>query len=90
MARIARVVITDLAHHVTQRGDGRQFILADDAGRMVYLDLWRQVVRAQQVAVLGYCLMSNHVHVVAIPRRPEALAETSRARAVRRIQAVLI
>ena len=39
MARIARVAITDLAHHVTQRGDGRQFILDDDAGRMVYLDL---------------------------------------------------
>jgi putative transposase len=75
MARIARVVITDLAHHVTQRGDGRQFILADDAGRMVYLDLLRQAVRAQQVSVLGYCLMSNHVHVVAIPRRPGALAE---------------
>jgi putative transposase len=53
MARIARVVTTDLAHHVTQRGDGRQFILADDAGRMVYLDLLRQVVRAQQVAVWG-------------------------------------
>ena len=33
------------------------------------------MVRGQQVAVLGYCLMSNHVHVVAIPRRPEALAE---------------
>jgi putative transposase len=36
---------------------------------MVYLDLLRQV------AVWGYCLRSNHVHVVAIPRRPEALAE---------------
>jgi hypothetical protein len=45
MARIARVVITDLAHPVTQRGDGRQFILADDAGRMVYLDLLRREKR---------------------------------------------
>ena len=75
MARMARVVITDLAHHVTQRGDGRQDILADDVGRRVYLDLLRQAVRSQEVQVLGYCLMSNHVHVVAIPRRPEALAE---------------
>ena len=54
MARIARVVITDLAHHITQRGDGRQFILADDVGRMVYLDLLRQVVRARHVSVWGY------------------------------------
>ena len=58
MARFARVVIVDVAHHVTQRGNGRQFILATDAERMVYLDLLRQAV-----------------HVVVIPRRPEALAE---------------
>ena len=45
MARIARVVIADLAHPTTQRGDGGQFILADDAGRWVYLDLLRWAVR---------------------------------------------
>ena len=29
MPRVARVVIADVAHHVTQRGNGRQFILAE-------------------------------------------------------------
>ena len=75
MPRIARVVIADVAHHVTQRGNGRQFILASDSERMVYLDLWRQAVREQNLSVVGYCLMSNHVHLVVIPRRPEGLAE---------------
>jgi len=42
MARLPRVVIVDVAHHVTQRANGRQFILASDAGRMVYLDLLRR------------------------------------------------
>ena len=74
MARIARVVVADVAHHITQRGDGRQFILADDAGRRVYLDLLRRAVGLHGVSVLGYCLMSNHVHVVAIPHRAEGLA----------------
>ena len=32
MARIARVVVTDLAHRVTQRGGGRQFILETGKG----------------------------------------------------------
>src|SRR5579872_3012428 len=76
MARVARVVIADVAHHVTQRGNGRQFILASDVERMVYLDLLHQALHEQPLAVLGYCLMSNHVHLVVIPRRAEVLAET--------------
>ena len=75
MPRVARVVIADVAHHVTQRGNGRQFILATDAERLVYLDLVRQAVRVHELSVVGYCLMSNHVHLVVIPRRTEALAE---------------
>jgi putative transposase len=76
MPRLARVVIVDVAHHVTQRGNGRQFILASDAERMVYLDLLRRAVRVHELSVVGYCLMSNHVHLVVIPRRAEVLAET--------------
>ncbi len=52
MPRVARVVITYVAHHVTQRGNGRQFILASDAERLVYLDLLRQALREQPLSVL--------------------------------------
>ena len=75
MPRVARVVIAEVAHHVTQRGNGRQFILATDGERLVYLDLLRQAVRVHSLSVLGYCLMSNHVHAVVVPRRAEGLAE---------------
>ena len=78
MPRIARVVIADVAHHVTQRGNGRQFLLATDIERMVYLDMLRRGVREHDLLVLGYCLMSNHVHLVVIPRRAEALSEVLR------------
>jgi hypothetical protein len=44
MARLARVVAVGVAHHVTQRGNARQFILACDADRSVYLDLLRQSI----------------------------------------------
>ena len=74
MARLPRVVVAGVAHHVTQRGNARQFLLATDSERMVYLDLLRQAVKIEGVSVVGYCLMSNHVHLVVIPRRAEALA----------------
>jgi len=50
MARFARVVAVDTAHHVTQRGMARQFLLASDAERRVYLDLLRQAVRVHALS----------------------------------------
>jgi putative transposase len=69
------VVAVDVAHHVTQRGNARQFILNSDAERTVYLDLLRQSVQLHSLSVIGYCLMSNHVHLVVIPRQAAAMAK---------------
>ena len=76
MARLPRVVITDVAHHVTQRGNARQVILGEDPDRVAYLELLRHYSELYRLAVLGYCLMSNHVHLIVIPRTPEALWQT--------------
>jgi len=64
-----------VAHHVTQRGNTRQFILASDGERTVYLDLLRQSLQQHPLSMIGYCLMSNHVHLVVIPRKEDALAK---------------
>jgi len=76
MARLGRVVVANIPHHVTQRGNARQFILASDAERLVYLDLLHEHVQLYELSVLGYCLMSNHVHLVVVPQKLEALAVT--------------
>jgi putative transposase len=75
MARLARIAVVNIPHHVTQRGNARQFILASDAERVVYLDLLRKYVQLHELLVLGYCLMSNHVHLVIVPREADALAQ---------------
>ena len=75
MARFARVVAVDVPHHVTQRGNARQVILSSDADRGTYLALLRQYSELQGVSLLGYCLMSNHVHLIAVPHSPDALAQ---------------
>ena len=74
MARLARVVAVDVPHHVTQRGNARRFILDSDADRTVYLTLLRQNIELHGAALIGYCLMSNHVHLVVIPQKAEGLA----------------
>jgi putative transposase len=74
MGRLARVVATDIPHHLTQRGNGRRFILDCDADRGVYLNLLREDVELYRVSVIGYCLMSNHVHLIVVPRTVDGLA----------------
>jgi putative transposase len=73
---LARVVVVDVPHHVTQRGNARQFILAGDADRVVYLDLLRHYSQLHKLSLIGYCLMSNHVHLIVMPRQTDAMAET--------------
>jgi putative transposase len=74
MARLARVVAVDVPHHVTQRGNGRRFILDSDSDRAVYLELLRHHCQLHRLSLAGFCLMSNHVHLIAIPQRPQSLA----------------
>jgi putative transposase len=75
MARLARIAVANIPHHVTQRGNARQFILASDAERLVYLHLLRKYVQLHELSLLGYCLMSNHVHLVIVPRELDTLAK---------------
>jgi len=75
MGRFARVVVMDVAHHVTQRGNGRQAILEHDADCHTYLGLPRQYSELHGVSLPGYCLMCNLVHLIAVPHRAEGLAQ---------------
>jgi putative transposase len=73
MTRIARVVVPGLPHHVTQRGNRRQrtFFKASDYND--YLELLHTWTRRTGVSVWCYCLMPNHVHLIAVPDEPDAL-----------------
>ncbi|HEV2468855.1 MAG TPA: transposase [Candidatus Sulfotelmatobacter sp.] len=76
MARFPRVVVVDVPHHVTQRGNARQVILASDADRLTYLALLREYAAFYGLSILGYCLMSNHVHLIAVPHSETALSHS--------------
>jgi putative transposase len=58
---------------VTQRGSRRQqtFFGPDDYN--TYLSLLREWAPRLGLEVWCYCLMPNHVHLIAVPKRPRAL-----------------
>ncbi|MBI4877382.1 MAG: transposase [Acidobacteria bacterium] len=74
MSRLARVVIPEVAHHVTQRGNDRRTVFSSESDRTVYITLLRQYSTLHHLSILGYCLMSNHVHLVVVPQKPESMA----------------
>ncbi len=45
-----------------------------DADRVVYMGLLRRNIELHSVSLIGYCLMSNHIHLVAIPHKADGLA----------------
>ena len=71
---MARIAVANIPHHVTQRGNAGQFLLTTDAEKSVYLELLQKYLRLYSVALVGYCLMSNHVHLILVPGDPDALA----------------
>ena len=75
MSRMARAIAVGCAHHITQRGNNRQDVFFGDDDRRVYLELLQEQAGLYGLEVLAYCLMGNHVHVVAIPQEPESLAK---------------
>ena len=69
MSRIARVVAPGLPHHITQRGNRRQVVFFSDHDRKLYLKILNHYCRKERVEIWCYCLMNNHVHLIAVPQR---------------------
>lgn len=79
MARLPRLAIAGLAHHVIQRGHNRQPVFLDDEDRRGYLGALREAAALHRVAVHGYVLMDDHVHLLVTPPTAEALSKMLQA-----------
>ena len=75
MPRSKRIVVPGLPHHITQRGNGCASVFDSDDDRVVFLDLLAAYSRQYQLTVWGYCLMSNHFHLIAVPFQEDAPAK---------------
>lgn len=76
MARLSRIVIPDVPHHVTQRGNRRLPVFFSDEDRAEYLRLLAEAARASGTRCLAWCLMDNHVHLILVPSHEDGLRAT--------------
>ena len=75
MARIARVVVPEYPHHIIQRGNRRQKVFFNEGDYKEYLRLLNNYSLRFKVDILAYCLMPNHIHLIAIPHEGGSLAQ---------------
>jgi putative transposase len=74
MARLSRITVPGLPHHVTQRGNRREAVFLEDGDYALYRDLLAERCRANGVECWAYCLMPNHIHLILTPSTAEGLS----------------
>jgi len=75
MPRIARIVHAGYPHHIIQRGNNRQSIFWNDQDRRLYLMLLKKYSKLCECKIHAYCLMTNHVHILAVPQHNLSLSK---------------
>jgi REP element-mobilizing transposase RayT len=64
MARKLRLEYPGAIYDVMNRGDRREAIFTDDAGRQRFLDRLGEACAKTQWPVHAFCLLPNHFHLV--------------------------
>ena len=74
MPRIARIIVPDVAVHITQRGNNGQICFFRSSDYRNYLRYLRVFAARYACSIHAYCLMTNHVHLLLTPRNAGACA----------------
>ena len=79
MARLPRLTLANMPHHIIQRGNNSGEIFVDAQDRLVMLDLLREMARRFEVDVHAYVLMPNHFHLLLTPRTEQGVPQFMQA-----------
>jgi putative transposase len=75
MPRIARLVVPNVPHHVTQRGNRREPVFFEDGDQLRYLSFLKRGAEKSGSVIWAYCLMPNHVHLIVVPSHKDGLRD---------------
>lgn len=88
MARRPRLDVPDVPQHIVQRGINRAACFFEPWHRHFYLGLLRDAAQAADLAIHAYVLMTNHVHILATPRRTGAISTVMQSVGIRYVQVI--
>lgn len=75
VAREARVVVPEAAHHVVARGVNGCRLFRHGWDKARYLRRFAELAAEYGIVVHGYCLMDNHLHFVLVPKTRKSLSK---------------
>ena len=76
MSRKARKYLSEYTYHIVQRGNNRHACFFEPENYQFYLNLWKQASSHHGVSVHAYCLMANHIHVLATSEQKTSISNT--------------
>jgi putative transposase len=68
MPRSPRLFFTDIPYHVVQRGNNKVPIFLKDKDYLFFLEALREAKIEHPCFIYGYCLMTNHFHLLIEPK----------------------
>lgn len=75
MPRKARVLVAGCPHHIVQRGHNRNAVFLADEDYQFYLENLLEWKQKLEIKLYGWCLMTNHIHLIVEPTgRPDSLS----------------
>ncbi|HEX5805892.1 MAG TPA: transposase [Macromonas sp.] len=79
MARLPRLTLAGVVHHVVLRGNNRQTVFLDRADRESFLALLSQQATLARVQLHAYVLLDDRVHLLLTPQSDDALPQMMQA-----------
>lgn len=75
MARLPRFVLVGHPQHIIIRGNNREPVFNADEDYRYFLDKLADAAKKHQCDIHAYVLMTNHIHLLASPNKPDSLSK---------------
>jgi putative transposase len=74
MPRPPRLYLPEIPQHITQRGNIRQDCFYTENDYRLYLELLTQACRTHDCSLHAFVLMTNHIHLLPTPGKPDSIS----------------